>query len=78
MSITTPKNQLHPTPPKKKRVDAQGNARCRVFAKSGNATLGLAKGLTRPAADALIQSIADNCSRLGGNVECEFIITPKK
>lgn len=75
---TSSKNQLHPTPPKKKRVDAQGNSRCKVFCKSGNATLGLAKGLTRPAADALIQSITDNCNRLGGNVECEFIITPKK
>lgn len=78
MSTITPKNQLHPTPPKKKRVDAQGNARCRVFAKSGNATLGLAKGLTRPAADALIKSIADNVNRLGGETQCEFIITPKK
>lgn len=78
MSTTTPKNQLHPTPPKKKRVDAQGNSRCKVFCKSGNATLGLAKGLTRPAADVLIKSIADNVNRLGGAIECDFIITPKK
>ena len=75
---TSSKNQLHPTPPKKKRVDAQGNARCRIFAKSGNATLGLAKGLTRPAADALINSLTDNVERLGGKLECDFIITPKK
>lgn len=75
---TTTKNQLHPTPPKKKCVDAQGNSRCRVFCKSGNATLGLAKGLTRPAADALIKSITDNVNKLGGITECDFIITPKK
>ena len=75
---TSSKNQLHPTPPKKKRVDAQGNARCRVFAKSGNATLGLAKGLTRPAAALLIKSITDNCSKLGGETQCEFVITPKR
>ena len=71
-------NQVHPTPPKKERVDAQGNARCRVFAKSGSATLGIAEGLTRPAADALIQSIADNTTRLGGKISCDFLVTPKK
>lgn len=76
--VTKSKNQLHPTPPKKERVDAQGNARCRIFAKSGSATLLLAKGLTRPAADALIQSIKDNCNRLGGVVICNFLITPKR
>lgn len=72
------KNQEHPTPPKKERVDAQGNARCRVFAKSGEATLLLAKGLTRPAADALIKSITDNCQRLGGTIVSDWLITPKK
>ena len=71
-------NQVHPTPPKKKRVDAQGNARCRVFVKSGNATLLLAEKLTRPAADALIDSIGDNITRLGGTIACTFLITPKK
>lgn len=75
---TTSKNQLHPTPPKKERVDAQGNSRCRVFCKSGTATIELAKGLTRPGADALIQSIKDNCNRLGGTVSCDYLITPKK
>ena len=76
--MITSKNQLHPTPPKKKRVDAQGNARCKLFAKSGSATMLLAESLTRPAADALIQSIADNACRLGGKVSCDFLITPKK
>lgn len=76
MKIVT--NQLHPTPSKKRRVDAQGNARCRVFAKTGNATLGIAKGLTRPAADALIESIVANIDKLGGSCECDFLITPKK
>lgn len=71
-------NQVHPTPPKKKRVDAQGNARCRVFVKSGSATLLLAEKLTRPAADALIDSIGDNIARLGGVIACTFLITPKK
>lgn len=78
MMVTTTKNQRHPTPPKKERVDAQGNPRCKVFTKSGNATLGLAEGLTRPAADALIKSIQDNTVRLGGKISCDFLITPKK
>lgn len=72
------KNQEHPTPPKKKRVDAQGNARCRVFVKSGDATMLLAKQLTRPAADALIESIRNNTAKLGGILSCDFLITPKK
>ena len=71
-------NQVHPTPRKKERVDAQGNARCRVFVKSGDATMLLAKQLTRPAADALIDSIGDNIARLGGVKVCTFLITPKK
>ena len=72
------RNQEHPTPPKKKRVDAQGNARIRVFVKSGDATMLLAKQLTRPAADALIESISSNTAKLGGILTCDFLITPNK
>lgn len=75
---TETRNQLHPTPPKKKRVDAQGNPRCKVFVKSGNATLGLAEGLTRAAADVLIEHTKRNIENLGGKISCDFLITPKK
>lgn len=76
--MTIKKNQIHNPPKKEKIVDKQGNARCRVYSKSGTATLLIAKGLTRPAADLLIKSITDNCSKLGGETQCEFIITPKR
>lgn len=67
-------NQQNPPLPKKKRVDTLGNSRRRVFAKSGNATLLLVSGITEPGADAFINSLKDNASRLGGKVECNFLI----
>lgn len=69
------KNQQNPPLPKRKRVDAQGNSKKRVFAKSGTATLLLVSGITEPGADAFIQSVMDNAQRLGGKCECNFLVT---
>jgi len=68
-------NQQNPPLPKKKRVDTFGNSKRRVFAKSGTATLLLASGLTEPGADAFIASLKDNTVRLGGKVECKFLVS---
>lgn len=67
-------NQQNPPLPKKKRVDTLGNSKFRVFAKSGTATLCIAKGLTKPACDALVNSIIENTEKLGGEHDCNFII----
>ena len=69
------KNQQNPPLPKKKRMDTLGNSKRRVFAKSGTATLLLVSGITKPGADAFIQSVMDNAQRLGGKCECNFLIT---
>ena len=68
-------NQQNPPLPKKKRVDTLGNSCRRVFAKSGSATLLLVSGITEPGADAFINSLKDNAQRLGGSVECNFLVT---
>lgn len=67
-------NQVHPPSPKKKRVDTQGNDRRKVFVKSGTATLLLAKGLTENATKVFIQGLEDNIGRLGGTLECSFLV----
>lgn len=68
-------NQQNPPLPKKKRVDSQGNDRRRVFAKSGTATLLLAKGITQNAAIVFTEKIREHADRLGGECCCDFIIT---
>ena len=66
-------NQNHPPLPKKKRVDVQGNDKRRVFVKSGNATMMLAKGLTKNACDILETKILDTIDALGGECTCGFL-----
>lgn len=66
-------NQQHPPLPKKKRVDAQGNNRRRLFAKSGTATLQIAYGLTQEACDVLVQSIEQSIKNLGGICSCTWV-----
>lgn len=68
------KNQQNPPLPKKKRVDSQGNDKRRVFAKSGTATLLLVSGMTENSAKAFIESFKTNAERLGGKVECNFLM----
>lgn len=65
-------NQQNPPLPKRKRVDDKGNDRRRVFAKSGTATLEIAKMPSENAAVALMQSIMENSKRLGGYVTCNM------
>jgi hypothetical protein len=66
-------NQQHPPLPKRKRVDAQGNDRRRLFAKSGTATLQIAYGLTQEACDVLVQSIEQSIKNLGGICSCTWV-----
>lgn len=72
MSSKWTQNQQNPPLPKKKRMDIQGNARRRIFAKSGTATLLLVSGITQPGADAFISYMIENAKKLGGKCECEF------
>ena len=65
-------NQQNPPLPKRKRVDDKGNNGRRVFAKSGTATLEIAKVPSENAAAALMQSIRDNSKRVGGYVTCNL------
>ena len=66
-------NQQNPPLPKKKRVDSQGNDHRRFVAKSGNATLILASGLTQNACEILEATIRGSVKNLGGTVECQFL-----
>ena len=68
-------NQQNPPRPKKARVDSNGNDRRRLFAKSGNATLCIASGLTKNACEVLEAHIMGGIENLGGKSECSFIIT---
>lgn len=72
--MSKPINQQNPPLPKRKRVDSVGNDRRRFVAKSGNATLILASGLTQNACEILEASIRGSVKNLGGTVECNFII----
>ena len=67
-------NQANPPRPKKVRMDSQGNDRRRLFAKSGNATLCIASGITKNAAEVLEAHILGGIEHLGGKSECSFII----
>ena len=67
-------NQQNPPLPKRKRVDARGNDRRRVFAKSGTATLLIAKNLTLNAAMAFTEKMRENAQNLGGECCCDFHI----
>lgn len=69
------KNQTHPPLPKKKRVDAMGNSRKRIWIKSGTSTTLLCKGVTDNGAKALISQIQDFAEKLGTKIECSFLIT---
>ena len=75
MNRITTGNQQHPPLPKKKRVDARGNDKRRVFAKSGTATLLIAKGLTQNAAIMFTDKLQENAELLGGEACCDFLIT---
>ena len=65
-------NQQNPPLPKRKRVDDKGNDGRRIFAKSGTATLEIAKMPSENAAIALMHSIRENSKRLGGYITCNM------
>lgn len=54
-------------------MDVQGNDKRRVFVKSGNATMMLAKGLTKNACDILESKIVNAIKDLGGECTCGFL-----
>lgn len=66
-------NQQHPPLPKKKRVDAQGNDKRRLFAKSGTATLQIAYGLTQAQCDVLVDAIEQAIKNIGGICSCTWV-----
>lgn len=77
MAIYT-RNQEHPPLPKKKRVDAQGNNRKRMFFKKGDSSMLFCRGITKEAADVFEASIRDTAKKLGVTIEGNFIVTQGK
>lgn len=71
-------NQEHPPLPKKKRVDAQGNDKKRIYFKSGNSSMLFCKGLTENGYRALVASLNDLMSKLGTKIEGNLICTQGK
>lgn len=71
------KNQVHPPLPKKKRVDAQGNDRRRLWLKDGNTTMLFVKGLTENGCKAFINSINTTLKAMGQEAlpSNKFLIT---
>ena len=67
-------NQQNPPLPERKRVDSKGNDRRRVFAKSGTATLEIAKDLNVNAALIFTEKVQEIVDRLGGQCTCNFRI----
>ena len=72
------KNQEHPPLPKKKRVDAQGNDKKRIYFKSGNSSMLFCKGITENGYKALVSSLSDIATKLGTRIEGTLICTQGK
>lgn len=68
-------NQEHPTPPKRKRVDAQGNHRKKMYYKDGTSTMLFCEGVTENAAKALDKRIRAYAEALGTKIKGTFLIT---
>ena len=66
------RNQLHLP---RKRVDKEGNIRKRIYIKSGNSTMLLAKDVTENAALAFDTACRNYASRLGIKLQCKLICT---
>ena len=66
-------NQLHP-PRKKNREKVDLNVRKRIFYKSGECSMLFCKDITVPASKVLISSIKDTMSKLGVNLNGNFIV----
>lgn len=66
-------NQEHPTPPKRKRVDAQGNHRRKMFYKDGTSTMLFCENITDNSAKALEERIRLYAEALGVKIKGIFI-----
>lgn len=73
--MVTHVNQINAPLPKRKRVDAQGNHRYRVFYKDGDASMLFTKGITKPAANVMIARLKEHMTKLGVELKGHFIIT---
>lgn len=68
-------NQPHPPLPKKKRVDALGNDKRRLWLKDGNSTMLFASGLTENACKVVIESVNSTLDKLSTKTKPKFLIT---
>ena len=68
-------NQVHPPQPRRKRVDAQGNNRKRMYYKDGTSTMLFCEGVTENAAKALNERIRSYAEALGTKIKGVFLIT---
>jgi hypothetical protein len=78
MIVQKHQNQEHPPLPKKKRVDAQGNDKKRIYFKSGNSSMLFCKGITENGYKALVSSLNDLANKLGTKIEGNLICTQGK
>lgn len=70
------RNQVNSPLPKKKRVDANGNDRRRLWLKDGKTTMPLTSGLTQAGCEVLIDAIVSAATRLGAKIDkTRFLIT---
>lgn len=72
------RNQEHPPLPKKKRVDAQGNNRKRMFFKKGDSSMLFARGVTKETKDAFELGLRDLARKLGITIEGSFFCAQGK
>lgn len=66
-------NQEHPMPPKRRRVDARGNYRRRMFYKDGTSTMLFCENITDNSAKALEERIRLYAEALGVKIKGIFI-----
>ena len=68
-------NQPHPPLPKKKRVDALGNDKRRLWLKDGNSTMLFASGLTENACKVVMEAVHSTLDKLSAKTHPKFLIT---
>lgn len=75
--ITKKTNQQHPPLPKKRRTDALGNDKRRLWLKDGNSTMLFASGLTENSCKAIIECINSTLNKLSASKKSlpKFLIT---
>lgn len=68
-------NQVHPPQPRRRRVDAQGNHRKKMYYKDGTSTMLFCEGLTENGCKALASRIMQYAEELGTKIKGIFLIT---